>query len=95
MPVLCICPIGVAYWSLRNGSIDSVVFSEIMARLPNSITLLLDNARIHHASKCLVEKGLPTIAELATSKSIALKFTPPYAPHLNPWNSLSTRLGNF
>ena len=84
MLVLCICPIGVLYWSLRSGSIDSVVFSEVMAKLPNGMTLLLDNARVHHASKCLVEKGLPTIAELAASKSITLKFTPPYAPHLNP-----------
>lgn len=36
------------------------------------------------ASKCLVEKGLPTIAEVAASKSIALGYIPPYAPHLNP-----------
>lgn len=45
---------------------------------------MLDNARIHHASKCLSAKGLPTVKELAASKSISMKYIPAYAPHLNP-----------
>lgn len=30
------------------------------------------------------EKGLKSVAEVAEEKSIALKFIPSYAPHLNP-----------
>lgn len=82
--LLCISPVGVLNWSLRSGTIDSEIFSQFLAKLPNDITVLLDNARIHHATKSLTAKGLPTVAELARSKNMTLKYTPPYAPHLNP-----------
>ena len=39
---------------------------------------------IIHASISLKDKGLPTIAERAEAKNITLKYTPAYAPHLNP-----------
>ena len=84
MLTLCICPVGILYWSLRNGTMHAEAFCETLKRLPNGITLMLDNARTHHATKCRLAKGLPTVVELAASKSISLKFTPPYAPHLNP-----------
>ena len=81
--LLCISPVGVLNWSLRSGTIDSEIFSQFSAKLPNDITVLLDNSRIHHATKALTAKGLPTVAELARSKTMTLKYTPPYAPHLN------------
>ena len=84
MLILCICPVGVLYWSLRSGTMDAEAFCETLKRLPDGITLMLDNARTHHATKCLSAKGLPTVAQLAASKSISLRFTPAYAPHLNP-----------
>ena len=78
--LLCICPVGVLNWSLRSGTVDS----EFLGKLPIGITLLLDNARIHHATTSLRSLGLPTIAELALAKSITLKHAPPCTPHLNP-----------
>ena len=63
---------------------DSEVFSEFLGRLPDGITLMLDNARIHHASHSLRDKGLPTIVEKAEAKNMTLKYIPAYAPHLNP-----------
>ena len=47
MLTLCVCPIGVLYWNLRSGSITAETFCETLTRLPQGITLLLDNARIH------------------------------------------------
>ena len=84
MLILCICPVGVLYWSLRSGTMDAEAFCETLKRLPDGITLMLDNARTHHATKCLSAKGFPTVAQLAASKFISLRFTPAYAPHLNP-----------
>ena len=82
--LLCVSPVGVLHWSLRSGTVDNVVFSDFLNRLPDGITLVLDNAKIHHATKSLIERDLPTVKQLAASKSITLKYTPPYAPHLNP-----------
>ena len=84
MLTLCICPVGVLYWNLRSGTVNAEIFCEVLQKLPNGISLMLDNAKIHHASRCLSEKGLPTVAELAKSKNITLKYLPAYAPHLNP-----------
>ncbi len=39
---------------------------------------------MQESSKCLSDKGLRTVAEIAEEKSIALEFIPPYAPQLNP-----------
>ena len=52
--------------------------------MPDGLTLMLDNAPVHHANKCLWKKGLNSVAELAEKKSISLEFIPSYAPHLNP-----------
>ena len=84
MLTLCVSPKGVLHWDLRSGSITAEVFCDTLKRLPDGLTLMLDNARIHYASKCLIAKGLPTVKELAASKSISLKYIPAYAPHLNP-----------
>lgn len=84
MLTLCVSPNGVLLWDLRDGSINGEVFIEILSRLPDGLILMLDNAPVHHASKSLSKKGLPTIAEVAKSKGIMLKYLPSYAPHLNP-----------
>lgn len=47
MLTLCICPTGVLYWNLRTGSANAETFSEFLRRLPDGLTLILDNARIH------------------------------------------------
>ena len=84
MVTLCISPIGVLYWNVRTGSITAETFVEILKKLPDGLTLILDNAPVHHATQCLWEKGLKSVAEVAKEKSISLKFIPAYAPHLNP-----------
>jgi transposase len=52
-------------------------------KLPNDKILVLDNARIHHATKVLISNKLSTIKELSDS-NIDLKYLPPYTPTLNP-----------
>ena len=87
MLTLCICPIGIVIWIWRNGSVNAETFSDFLRKLPNGLTVTLDDARIHlihHAKGCLSDKDLSTVAEIAEEKSISLKFIPPYAPHLNP-----------
>ena len=84
MLTLCISPVGVLYWNLRSGSVNAQTFSDFLKKLPNGLTLMLDNARIHHAKDCLYDLGLKSIAEVAEEKAIALTFIPAYAPHLNP-----------
>ena len=49
---------------------EAKAFCDVLAKLPNGVTILLDNARIHHAGKCLTAQGPPAVAELAESKSI-------------------------
>src|SRR3954451_466545 len=46
--------------------------------------LLLDNLKVHHATKSCQKLGLSTIRELMTSKNIIPVFLPPYTPELNP-----------
>src|SRR5207302_3274814 len=47
--------------------------------------LMLDNAKIHHATKKCWELGLPkTIKELIISKSIEPLYLVAYSPQLNP-----------
>ena len=84
MVTLCISPVGVLFWNLRTGSINAETFVEVLKRLPDGITLMLDNAPVHHANKCLWERGLKSVAEIADEKAIVFKFIPSYAPHLNP-----------
>ena len=73
---------GVIYCDLREGAITAKEFSEILRKLPDGLTLMLDNSR--HTLPNLAKQGSPTIAELAESKMMSLKYIPSYAPHLNP-----------
>ena len=80
---------------IRSGTFDAEAFCEVLKKLPNGLNLMLDNARIHHARKCLIAKGLPTVAEIAEPKSINLRYTPAYAPHLNPVESVFNTVKNL
>ena len=84
MVTLCISPVGVLYWNLRDGTINAETFIEVLKKLPDGLTLMLDNCSIYHANKCLWKTGFQSVAEVADEKSITLKFIPSYAPHLNP-----------
>ncbi|CAJ0761338.1 15540_t:CDS:2 [Entrophospora sp. SA101] len=46
--------------------------------------LLMDNARIHHASKKRKEAKLPSVKEQMAKKNIEVRYIVPYAPMLNP-----------
>lgn len=84
MLTLCISPEGILHRDLRASAINGEVFGKFLSRLPDGLTLMLDSSPVHHASKSLPRNGLPTIAEVAESKNITLKYIPSYAPHLNP-----------
>lgn len=91
--LLCISVDGVIKWQLYEGAVDSVRFLEFVQTLPPG-TLILDNARIHHATHSLRRLGRPTIAEATDAIGLTLKYLPPYAPVLNPvelcFNSIRT-----
>ena len=55
-----------------------------MSRIKFTTHLLLDNARIHHATKSCRKLKLSTIAELAKKKKIEPIYLPGYSPKLNP-----------
>ena len=79
----CVYPVGVLDWRLRSGTVDSIVTSDFLQKLPDGITPMLDSAKICHASQSLTDRGRPTVKELVDSKHIALNNVPPYVPHLN------------
>jgi len=83
--ILCISKHGVVIWSLHNNPISSIIIRSFINDINfiNS-TLILDNARIHHASISLHKEGLLSINETCLSKNISLKYLPPYSPYLNP-----------
>ena len=55
MLTLCISCSGVIHWDSREGAITGKVFSEILRKLPDGLTLLLDNSPVHHAKKSLAK----------------------------------------
>lgn len=83
--LLCISSKGVIKWNLYSGSVDSTRFSTFLEtiNLPNKF-IILDNARIHHASGVLTKQNKPTISEIASKHSLFLHYLPPYSPQLNP-----------
>ena len=46
MLTLCISCSGVIHWDLREGAITGKVFSEILRKLPDGLTLMLDNSPV-------------------------------------------------
>jgi transposase len=55
-----------------------------LSRVKFTTHLLLDNARIHHATDSCKKLKLSTIAELAKKKNVELIYLPSYSPKLNP-----------
>ena len=61
--LLCISPGGVVGSTLIKGGFKSPAFREFLLTLPTHVTVCLDNASIHHATKSLRSINLPTIQE--------------------------------
>src|SRR3954469_19127029 len=75
--ILCVQNVkerGVVKWKLIKGGMKSKDFHEFISELellPNQkCYLLLDNLRVHHATKSCQKLGLSTIKELMESKNI-------------------------
>lgn len=82
---MCISTNGVVKWSLFNNTISAIIIREFISNInKNNSVLILDNARIHHASTSLKKEGLLSISETTISKNISLNYLPPYSPYLNP-----------
>ncbi|WP_322632540.1 IS630 family transposase [endosymbiont DhMRE of Dentiscutata heterogama] len=75
-------------WKMIKGGAKSADFHHFLSSVEfpadEKKYLLLDNARIHHATDSCKKVKLSTIAELAKKKNIELKYLPGYAPKLNP-----------
>ena len=92
--LLCISPCGVVRSSLVQGGFKSPEFRDFLQALPVCLTISMDNASIHHATKSLQRLDLPTILETAQSREQTLVYLPAYSPQLNPtelcFNTLRT-----
>ncbi|CAI2200494.1 14861_t:CDS:1, partial [Funneliformis geosporum] len=79
---------GVIKWELIKGGMKTEDFHKFISslNLPTNqkCYLLLDNLKVHHATKSCQKLGLTTIKELLASKNIIPIFLPPYTPELNP-----------
>lgn len=72
-------------YQLTKGSFNAKMFRSFLeCNISNNVNLILDNARIHHASAVLTQNNLKTIKETAKSKNINLMYLPPYSPYMNP-----------
>jgi transposase len=74
----------VIRYKLIKGGSKTQNFHKFLSNIKNTTHLLLDNAKIHHATDSCKKLKLSTIAELAIKKNIELKYLTPYAPKLNP-----------
>jgi len=78
---------GVIDWKLVKGSVDWKIFYYFLEGINlvgnKKNILLMDNARIHIASRKRREAGLPTVKEQMAKKNIEVRFITPYAPMLN------------
>ena len=79
---------GVVHYQLIKGGAKVNNFHDFLEGINlfdnENYYLLLDNARIHYASRKRKELGLPTIEEQLSNKNIELTYLPPYTPQLNP-----------
>jgi transposase len=87
--ILCIQNIkgrGVVKRELIPRGMKSKDFHKFISELPIDKIhyLLLDNLKVHHATKSCQKEGLSTIKELLASKNIEPEYLPPYTPELNP-----------
>ncbi|CAG8708247.1 4122_t:CDS:2, partial [Ambispora leptoticha] len=74
--------------SHRKPGMKTEDFHEFISNLNlptnQKLYLLLDNLKVHHATKSCQKLGLTTIKELLVSKNIEPVYLPPYTPELNP-----------
>ncbi|RIA89953.1 DDE superfamily endonuclease-domain-containing protein [Glomus cerebriforme] len=88
--ILCIQNIsknGVFGYELIEGGAKSKEFHRFLSKFDwkdKENFLLLDNARVHRATKSCEKLGLSTIRDLLVNKRIEPKHLPPYTPELNP-----------
>jgi len=88
--ILCIQNIkkgGVFGYELIEGGAKSKNFHGFLSNLnwdSKENHIIMDNARIHHATKSCHKLGLSTIRELLTNKNVKPNYLPPYTPELNP-----------
>ena len=95
--LICIQPSSnaVVHHKIVKGSMNAVLFQEFLSCLPvfcQGKRLLLDNARIHHATHACRAVKLPTIQETANSKGLLLSYLPAYSPQYNPTELVFARL---
>jgi len=69
---------------LIKGGSKTKNFHRFLSGTKSTTHLLLDNARIHHATDSCRKLKLSTIEELAKKKKIELVYLPGYSPKLNP-----------
>ncbi|KXS15987.1 hypothetical protein M427DRAFT_56285 [Gonapodya prolifera JEL478] len=78
---------------LAKGAVNAVVFQGFIrdgiggrrqVEREQPLHLVLDNARIQHATKSCVDNGLSTVKASAESVNASLRFLPAYCPLLNP-----------
>jgi transposase len=82
--ILCIGAQG--YWKAawHTGGVKADAFRAFLEALPGDSTIGMDNASIHHASKSLLAKNLPSVGQTASARNQKLVYLPPYSPQLNP-----------
>lgn len=70
-------------------------FHKFLRNIKLTTHLLLDNARIHHATDSCRKLKLSTIAKLAKKKKIKLVYLPGYSPKLNPVEKCFSVIKNY
>src|SRR3954471_14348702 len=77
------------HWKLIEGGMKSKDFHQFLTDFnpPNNgkkNVLIMDNLRVHKATKSCQRLKLSTITELLASKNVETIFLPSYTPELNP-----------
>jgi transposase len=84
----------ISYKLIKGGS-KTKDFHKFLSKIKFTTHLLLDNARIHHATNSCRKLKLSTIAELARKKKIKLVYLPGYSPKLNPVEKCFSMIKNY
>jgi len=84
----------ISYKLIKGGS-KTKDFHKFLSKVKFTTHLLLDNARIHHATDSCRKLKLSTIAELAKKKKIELVYLPGYSPKLNPVEKCFSVIKNY
>ncbi len=73
-------------WKLVKGSVDSPIFLDFLQtlKLQKNATIVMDNAKIHHATNSLISLGLPSIKMWSMVNQVNMVYLPPYSPEFAP-----------